>query len=113
MIGSAKMAKYKDIEVSMGDKSFDISSYFINKPMWIRILALRLQPQHIGLLLEIKRVGNYPLTDAIKGRMRELRDCALIKHNAKTIGESSTVYLSDLGKEFTDAITIDALHGTN
>lgn len=94
---STKMAKFGEMEVQIGDKTFDnqkIQTFSLLSQMLLRST----NSEEIGLLAEISKFETYPAHDSMKLRLRNLRDKGLITYNGTSLDSSTEIWVTDTGK---------------
>ena len=98
-------AKLGKLEVKISKELEGISQKVVEKAAWVQILLSRMSNEEVGLLLAISKVEKYPATGGLKDKFRSLRAKGLIQHDKPSMHESSEVWLSELGKEFAEALS--------
>jgi HAMP domain-containing protein len=96
----ATQAKWGNLEVQIDKKFETLSGLVSTRVGWVKAVASRLAPEHVGLLLQIQRAGRYAFPAGVRTQLRVLRNSGLIEHNAPSLGESTEVWLSKAGEEF-------------
>lgn len=97
LLRKARTAKVGDFEFTIEQKLKDYSRLLGQQAKWIRIILSEMTAEQISLLLAIYRAERHEARD--KDALRALRARGLLHHNAPTMGASTEVWLSELGKE--------------
>jgi hypothetical protein len=97
LLRKARTAKVGDFEFTIEQKLKDYSRLLGQQAEWIRIILSEMTAKQISLLLAIYRAERHEARD--KDALRALRARGLLHHNAPTMGASTEVWLSELGKE--------------
>jgi len=99
LLSRTKTAKFGNIEVQVNDKTVNISERFEQQAMHFRILLDGLDGDHLGWLLTVSKAGRYEPTDAVREKLRPLRNRGLLTHDGPTMAKASYVSLTTLGEE--------------
>jgi hypothetical protein len=97
LLRKARTAKVGDFEFTVEQKLKDYSRLLSQQTEWIKIILSEMTAKQISLLLAIYRAERYEARD--KDALRALRARGLLHHDASTMGASTEVWLSKLGKE--------------
>lgn len=100
LLSTARQAKYGAIEIQLGKQLRDLSELAVRKSVGIQMLLSQLDGPHVALLLAVYRAGLYaPQTEAIRQKLRDLRDLGLLSYDGPTLAESAHVRVSAYGEE--------------
>lgn len=100
----ANVAKVGDLELAVNKQKTDLSKLFELEIDWMRAVVSQLNSEHIGLLISVHKAGKYRPRQGEKNNLRVLRSRGLLKQNAPTMLQSTTVWLSNLGSEIAEAL---------
>lgn len=102
-------AKYGPFEIQLEKRMNDFSKQMEHAPDWAQLTASKLDSGHIGLVLFLNKHGEYklPSSSRLRDRMRELRECGLISHDAQSLKEASYVRLTEFGADFAKEISVN------
>jgi|GEM_PF-6904477 len=106
LVKQTKQAKLGNLEVNLRDDPLKqaISENLGIDKAWAKAIISDLTPTHIGLLLAINKAGHFQCSNQIKNTLRDLRAKGLLQHNAETIADSDTVWLTDIGNDLVNII---------
>jgi hypothetical protein len=94
-----KHAKLGGVEFKIGDKTID-SEKFKNFTALTQILLTTTNSEEIGILAEISNKDKFEFKDALKLKLRSLRDKGLISHNNSSMETATEVWITETGKSF-------------
>jgi hypothetical protein len=99
LLGRTTRAKLGDLELQIDDKVINLTERLERKAGDLRMLVDGLNGDHIGWLINIHKVGKYEPSDAIKEKLRPLRNRGLLVHDSNSMHEAKYVWLTALGEE--------------
>lgn len=106
LIAQTKRAKYKDIELSIGDQyKQEILDCVSTDEKWIKAIIADLNATPLSLFIAISKVGTFPITETMKNHLRILRDKGLLTSDTNSIGDANSVSLTPFGLEVANIIT--------
>lgn len=103
LIKSTKQAKLGSFEVQIGDKTIE-SSRFQTFSTLTQILLTTTSSEEIGILAEISKTDKFEPKEALKIKLRALRDKGLINHNNTSLENASEVWITETGKSLINEI---------
>lgn len=99
LIEKASQAKYKDLEIKLGQRMWDTEKYLDNAPPWVHMLVASFTEDEIGILMAINNFTEFSPHETQKNSLRSQRAKGLITHNMPSMKESTIVSITDQGKE--------------
>ncbi|RYY29759.1 MAG: hypothetical protein EOP41_02010 [Sphingobacteriaceae bacterium] len=106
LIAQTKRAKYKDIELSIGDQyKQEILDCVGTDEKWVKAIIADLNSTPLSLFIAISKVGIFPITETMKNHLRILRDKGLLTSDTNSMGDTNSVSLTPFGIEVAKIIT--------
>ncbi|MGI4729173.1 MAG: hypothetical protein ACRYGB_11430 [Janthinobacterium lividum] len=112
LIAQTKRAKYKDIELSIGDQyKQEILDCVSTDKKWVKAIIADLSSTPLALFIAISKISDFPITETMKNHLRILRDKGLLKPDTNNIGDANSVSLTPFGLEIAEQL--QSLHLIN
>ncbi|RIV23799.1 hypothetical protein DYU11_12580 [Fibrisoma montanum] len=103
LVKSTKQAKLGSFELQIGDKTIE-SSRFQNFSTLTQILLTTTSSEEIGVLAEIAKTDKFEPKEALKIKLRALRDKGLINHNNTSLENANEVWITETGRNLINEI---------